>query len=102
MRRRQLGWDLLARWTSEATAAFAGITRQKGRIAVGCDADLVVFDDQASFQLTSDMVKHKHSVTPYAGRTLSGSVRRTYLRGVQIFDGSSVAAPSGRQITRDK
>ena len=101
MQRRGLGWDRLARWTSEAPATFAGLKAKKGRIAAGQDADLVVFDDKSSFTLTAAMVKHRHSVTPYAGRQLSGVVRRTYLRGGVIFqEGQLPMTPRGHQLFR--
>jgi allantoinase len=32
------------------------------------------------------MLLHRHKLTPYAGRTLSGVVEATYLRGVKIYE----------------
>ena len=40
-------------------------------------------------------LRHRHPVTPYAGRTLTGVVRRTWLRG-QL----ATAAPAGRLLAR--
>ncbi len=39
---------------------------------------------------------HKNAISPYAGRTLAGVVRRTFLRGQEV-DGQT---PSGRLIRR--
>jgi allantoinase len=67
----------------------------KGAIAPGYDADLVAFDDAATFTVDPARLRHRHPVTPYAGRTLTGVVRRTWLRG-QV----ATAAPGGRLLAR--
>ena len=75
-----------------APARLAGLPG-KGAIAVGRDADLVAFapDDRA---VVGELL-HRNPVTPYAGRELTGVVRRTWLRG-EAADG----APVGRLLTR--
>lgn len=82
---RARGFDLLhlARWMAEGPARLAGLAT-KGRIAPGCDADLVVFDPDATFEVTPAMTRHRHKITPYAGRRLQGVVRATYLRGERV------------------
>ncbi len=67
----------------------------KGALAEGHDADLAAFDDEASFTVDPARLRHRHPVTPYAGRTLTGVVRRTWLRGQLTGD-----APAGRLLTR--
>ena len=61
-------------------AALAGVPG-KGAIARGYDADLVAFDDTASFTVDPARLYHRHPLTPYAGLTLTGVVRRAWLRG---------------------
>jgi allantoinase len=80
-------------------AQLAGLD-DKGRIAVGCDADLVAFAPDAGFVVEPRMLAHRHKLTPYAGRRLTGVVRRTWLRGREIFgtDEAAVAGPSGELI----
>jgi allantoinase len=83
-RERQVQLPDLARWMAAATADLAGLAG-KGCIAVGCDADLVAFAPDDSFVVEPGMLRHRHKLTPYAGRTLTGVVRRTWLRGQQIY-----------------
>ncbi|MGX5658049.1 allantoinase AllB, partial [Geodermatophilus nigrescens] len=65
-------------WMAEAPARLAGLPG-KGAIAVGRDADLVAFAPDEPF--TVGRLEHRNPVTPYAGRELTGVVRRTWLRG---------------------
>ena len=82
-------------------AEFAGLAGRKGRIAPGYDADLVVFDDNANFVITSDIIKYRHKVTPYEGRTVKGIIDKTLLRGMQVYaDGDIVGSPAGQAILR--
>ena len=72
----------------------------KGRIAVGADADLalVALSDETVLQSSDLFYRHQHS--PYVGRKLRGRIARTLLRGVTIYhDGQIVSAPIGRLIT---
>ncbi len=85
----------VARWMATAPAAFAGLAT-KGMIGVGRDADLVAFDPDAEFVVDPAALHHRHPVTAYAGRTLRGLVRGTWLRG-QPVDGGR---PAGTLLER--
>jgi allantoinase len=76
----------VVRWMAAGPAALAGLGG-KGAIAPGRDADLVAFDDTAAFTVDPARLEHRHPVTPYAGRTLTGVVRRTWLRGREAGPG---------------
>jgi allantoinase len=89
----------LARWMSAAPASLAGLGEQKGRIAPGLDADLVVWDPDAEFVVDPARLRQRHKVTPYAGRTLTGEVLTTFVRGERVWDRNRLArAYGGRQL----
>jgi allantoinase len=83
--RRELTLSQLAQWTSAAPARLAGLATQVGSIEPGKHANLVAFDADASFTLTSDMLHYRHKISPYLGETLRGLVRSTWLRGQRVF-----------------
>jgi allantoinase len=89
----------LARWMSGAPAALAGLGDRKGRIAPGCDADLVVWDPDAEFVVDAAALQHRHKLTPYAGRRLRGRVLTTFLRGDRVWDSDApVGGAQGRLL----
>ena len=83
-------------WMAEGPAKQAGLLR-KGRIALGYDADLCVFAPDETFVVDVARLHHKNPVTPYAGHTLAGAVRRTWLGGLPIDTDDE---PRGRLLTR--
>ncbi|MCB9599827.1 MAG: allantoinase AllB [Polyangiales bacterium] len=87
---RGFALDDVVRWMAEAPARFVGLAN-KGRIAVGCDADLVAFDPDAAFEVERRAILHRHDLTPYEGRTLRGAVRATWLRGERVWDARSAS-----------
>ncbi|MBE7213140.1 MAG: allantoinase AllB [Gluconacetobacter diazotrophicus] len=95
----KLAPDLVAGLTARAPSDRFGLTPGKGRIAVGADADVVLFDPVGQTPVTADSLLYRHKVTPYLGRTLRGAVRRTILRGRTVaIDGQPVGEPGGRLV----
>ncbi|MEO8068825.1 MAG: allantoinase AllB [Flavobacteriales bacterium] len=74
----------VARLLCTNPADFLGL-KAKGRIAPGCDADLVIWDPEASFVVKEGMIQHRHKLTPYAGLTLHGVVDWTVVGGKSVF-----------------
>jgi allantoinase len=97
-RRRGFALADVVRWMSAGPASLVGL-RTKGAIAPGMDADLVAFDPDAAFTVEPEALQHRNPVTPYAGRSLTGAVRTTWLRG-QVVDIDADTRPIGRLIVR--
>jgi allantoinase len=97
---RERGFSLpdLARWMSGNPARLAGLAN-KGAIEPGFDADLVIWEPEASVRVEPEALQHRHKLTPYAGRMLDGVVRRTLLRGETVYhDGDFPGMPAGRLL----
>ncbi|MFE6761438.1 allantoinase AllB [Streptomyces sp. NPDC057689] len=99
-RRRGHSLDDVTRWMSAAPAALAGL-HHKGAIEAGRDADFAVLAPEATFTVDPAELFHRNQVTAYAGRTLHGVVRSTWLRGVRIAADGVLTEPTGRLQTRD-
>ena len=83
-RARGRSLEHLADWMCRAPAELVGLTR-KGKIDVGYDADLVVFNPNAELVVAAQSLQPGHGSSPYLGRRLQGVVERTYLRGTEVY-----------------
>ncbi|MFD0318168.1 allantoinase AllB [Streptomyces flavalbus] len=99
-RRRGHGLEDVVRWMSARTAALVGLDDRKGAIAVGRDADFAVLAPDATFTVDPAALQHRNRVTAYAGRTLSGVVKSTWLRGERVVADGQFTAPKGRLLQR--
>jgi allantoinase len=82
-RRRGIRLERVVEWMSDAPARRVGLTT-KGRIAEGMAADFAIFAPEATFTVDAAALEHRHPVTPYDGRELTGVVRAAHLAGVEI------------------
>jgi len=85
----------VARWICEGPARFAGLG-SKGAIAPGRDADFAIWSPEETFVVEPSIIEHRHKVTPYAGETLRGVVKETWLRGEKVDRRN----PRGRWVPR--
>jgi allantoinase len=93
----------LVRWMCSGPAQLAGLEKRKGAIAIGYDADLVVWNPERRFIVRPKMLQHRHKLTPYANHSLRGVVEATFLGGEIIYDrGRFLGAPSGALLRRSE
>ncbi|MFJ7899643.1 allantoinase AllB [Streptomyces sp. NPDC096198] len=100
-RRRGHTLEDVVRWMSARTARLVGLDSRKGAIAPGHDADFAVLAPDETFTVDPAALQHRNRVTAYAGRTLYGVVRSTWLRGERIVADGEFTEPKGRLLTRD-
>ncbi|KAK9325922.1 hypothetical protein V1517DRAFT_313019 [Lipomyces orientalis] len=98
--KRGIGLEKVSEWTTRNTARQVGLQGRKGEIAIGYDADFVVFDPELEFVVTEDKIHFKNKISPYKGLTLKGLVEKTYLRGNCIYTAEDgvVEKPVGKLI----
>jgi allantoinase len=101
-RRRGLAIDQLVDWLCGAPARLAGLDGRKGAIAVGRDADLVIWNPDSEFRVEPQIIHHRHKLTPYRGTVLRGVVEKTLLRGQMVYDGGEFGAPRGLGLLRPR
>ena len=77
-RGRNHSFHELARWLSGGPAQLAGLEKHKGAIAVGYDADMVVWNSEKRFVVNGKMLHHRHKLTPYLNQRLRGVVEATF------------------------
>jgi dihydropyrimidinase len=76
-------------------AKLFGLYPRKGTIAVGCDADLVIFDPEKRHTITAAGQQSKTDYNLYEGTEVVGDVETVLLRGNVIVDGGEVVAQPG-------
>ena len=97
-RRRAIGLANLSRWMSRNTADLVGLER-KGRIEVGADADLAVYDSGAEFRIEATRLAHRNPISAYDGIRYGGRVTRSIVRGNAI-DVDRVDHTHGKELVR--
>jgi dihydropyrimidinase len=88
--------------TSTTAAKIFGLFPRKGTIAVGSDADIIVFDPSKKHTISADTHHMRVDYSAYEGWEVQGKCRQTILRGtVAIDDGlPCVDEGFGRYLAR--
>jgi dihydropyrimidinase len=81
--------------TSTNSARLFGLYPRKGTIAVGSDADLVVFDPERSLEVTGSMLKSNADYSVYEGTVVTGWPEITLRRGEVVYRDDRVVGKPG-------
>jgi dihydropyrimidinase len=91
--RGRISWGRLAEVTSANPARIFGLVN-KGQLAPGYDADVVVYDPAAPRVIHAEALHNLAGYTPYEGWRVDGAVRHVLSRGrLLVQDGEFVPAP---------
>jgi allantoinase len=102
-RARGFALEQITEWLCGTPARQVGLDRRKGAIAIGHDADIVIWKPDAEFRVDADRLHHRHKLTPYTGKVLRGEIEKTFLRGQIVYDGGEFGSvPRGEIILRGK
>ena len=100
-RRHGLTLARLAWLVATAPARLLGISRRKGAIRAGADADLIFVDPDRRWTLTPAALQARSAISPYVGRRFRGAVVRTIVRGRTVQeDGEIVSGPGWGELIR--
>ena len=84
----RLSLNRFVQLTSTAPAKLFGLFPKKGTIAIGSDADVVLFNPNATQTIHAEHLHSQCDYTLLEGRTLQGRVEKVFLRGELIVDGA--------------
>jgi len=98
--KRGLSYNRMAELLSWTPSRRFGLLN-KGDIAPGYDADVVLVDPHESFTVRAAESESEQGYSPFEGQELTGRVKSTFLRGTLIYhQGDIVGAPRGRYLHR--
>jgi dihydropyrimidinase len=82
--------------TATAPAKIFGLYPRKGTLAVGADADVVVWDPDKRFELSHQNLHMKADYAPFEGKTVTGAPDKVFSRGELVVDGTQYLGRKGR------
>jgi dihydropyrimidinase len=90
----------LVRVLSESTARRFDLYPQKGSLAPGADADVIVFDPEARQRVEASNLHSASGYSLYEGEMLTGWPQQVWVRGQLVFDRGEIVArtPGGRHV----
>jgi len=82
--------------TATNPARMYGLYPRKGTIAVGSDADLVIWDEDVDVTIRNDMLHHAVDYTPYEGMRVTAWPAITLSRGEIVWEKGEFRGVAGR------
>jgi len=93
--KRKLSPSSLVQMLSFNPARLFGLYPRKGILRPGSDADIVIFDPNKQWVIEREGLFYKNKHSPFVGRTITGAVVSTLLRGKVVYRKGEIVAPAG-------
>jgi len=95
VKKDRISVNKLVEVTSTNISKIFGLFPQKGTIAVGSDADLVIFDPDEKHTISVDSHHHRCDYSAYEGWEVTGKTKTVLLRGEIAINDNKVKIPKG-------
>ena len=86
----------LVELTSTNPARLFGLYPQKGHIAPGADADIVIYDPQGEWSMTASTLHMNTSFCPFEDWIIQGHVKFVLSRGAYVIEDGKLVGQPGR------
>jgi len=96
VRQKRITLNRFVQLVSTAPAKLFGLFPRKGTVAVGSDADLVLFDPDAVTTLSYKTLHMRVDYNPYEGRVVTGAAKTVISRGEVVVEGGKFTGRPGR------
>lgn len=94
--RRNIPLTRVVQWLSENPAKAFGIFDRKGKVDVGYDADVIIFDPKQQKILTDKNHHMSSDFCPYNGEHIMGQPVKVYSNGNLVVDGEKFLGRKGK------
>jgi dihydropyrimidinase len=96
VREKKISLNRFVEISATAPAKIFGMYPRKGTIAVGSDADIVVWDPNKRFRLDKENLHMKVDYAAYEGKTVIGAPRAVLSHGETIVENDKFLGKAGR------
>jgi len=82
---------------TEHPAKFLKADNRKGKLAIGYDADLVIWNPEEKFEVKPGDILHRYNCSPYNGQQLFGTVQQTIVNGITVYQSKKIVQKNAGQ-----
>ena len=83
---------------TEHPAKFIRATDLKGKMAIGYDADLVIWNPDTEVIIKPEDILFRHKISPYIGESLTGLIQQTIVNGITVYQNNAIINKIAGQI----
>ena len=95
VRRKRISLNRMVELLATNPAKLFGLYPRKGTVAVGSDADLVIFDPERRHTISAATQHSRSDYNLYEGTEVTGAVETVFLRGQVLVEGGELVAKPG-------